>query len=91
MGTWVTKLAYRPLSLACSILGGMLAAVVFTKAWGLIGGEGDAPKPTELEHRTRDVLLAAALHGAVFGLVRAAVDRAGAKGYYRLTGNDPNA
>jgi hypothetical protein len=27
----------------------------------------------------------------VFGLVRAAVDRAGAKGYHRLTGKDPNA
>lgn len=85
----VTKLTYRPLSLACSILGGMLAGAVFTKTWRLVG-EGDAPKPTELDHTTREVLLAAALHGAVFGLVRAAVDRAGAKGYHRLTGDDPN-
>jgi hypothetical protein len=86
----VTKLTYRPLSLACSILGGALAGAVFTQAWRLVG-EGEAPKPTELDHRTREVLLAAALHGAVFGLVRAAVDRAGAKGYRRLTGTDPNA
>ena len=91
MSTWVTKMAYRPLSLAISVLGGMLAAAVFTRTWGLVGGEGDAPKPTELNHRTREVLLAAALHGAVFGVVRAAVDRAGAKGYHRLTGHDPNA
>ena len=89
MSSLVTKLTYRPLSLACSILGGMLAGVVFTQAWRLVG-RGEAPKPTELDHDTREVLLAAALHGAVFGLVRAAVDRAGAKGYRRVTGDDPN-
>jgi hypothetical protein len=89
MSTLATKLTYRMLSLACSILGGMLAGAVFTKAWRVVG-DGDAPEPTELSHSTREVLLAAALHGAVFGIVRAAVDRAGAKGYHRITGKDPN-
>lgn len=89
MNVLATKLTYRLLSLACSILGGLLAGAVFTRSWRLVG-KGDAPEPTALDHRTREVLLAAALHGAVFGVVRAAVDRAGAKGYRRLTGQDPN-
>ncbi|NKS66523.1 DUF4235 domain-containing protein, partial [Rhodococcus hoagii] len=33
----------------------------------------------------REVLVAAALQGAVFAVVKAAVDRAGAKGYRALT------
>jgi hypothetical protein len=29
------------------------------------------------------------LQGAIFGTVKAAVDRAGAKGYKKITGTDP--
>lgn len=52
MANRVTKLTYRPLSLGCSIIGGALAGAVFTKAWRVLG-EGGAPKPTQLDHRTR--------------------------------------
>jgi hypothetical protein len=76
---------YKPVSLAFSIAGGALAGAVFTRVWRAVGDGNEAPEPTELDHSTREVLLAAALHGAVFGLVRAAVDRAGARGYRRLT------
>lgn len=33
--------------------------------------------------------MAAVLQGVVFGVVKAAVGRAGAKGYHRLTGKNP--
>jgi hypothetical protein len=84
------RLAYKPVSLAVSMAGGALAGAVFTRVWRTVGDGDDAPRPTALNHSTREVLLAAALHGAVFGLVRAAVDRAGAKGYHRVTGHTPD-
>ncbi|HEY0641608.1 MAG TPA: DUF4235 domain-containing protein [Pseudonocardiaceae bacterium] len=87
----LTNLTYKPLSLACSIAGGALAGAAFTRAWRIVGDGEDAPEPTALDHRTAEVLLAAALHGAVFGVVRALVQRTGAKSYRRLTGRDPNA
>lgn len=80
---------YKPTSLACGILGGLLATAVFNRLWSVLGHDEEVPDPTALDHGTREVLLGAVLHGAVFGLVKALVDRIGAKGYHRLTGDDP--
>jgi len=84
----VNKVLYKPLSTAASVTGGLLAGAVFTRVWNRIGDGGDAPEASDLRHTTREVLLAAMVHGAVFGLVRAAVDRASAKGYRRVTGEN---
>lgn len=83
------KALYKPLALAASIVGGVLAGLVFKKAWQVIAGEDTAPSATERDRRWSEVLGAAALQGAVFGLVKAAVDRAGAKGFARATGTWP--
>jgi Protein of unknown function (DUF4235) len=37
----------------------------------------------------REVVLAAAIQGAIFAATKAAIDRAGARGFTRLTGNWP--
>ena len=66
-----------------------MAGALFNRVWRAIADEDKAPEPTALDHRTRKVLVAAALHGAVFGLVKAATDRMMAKGYRRVTGHDP--
>jgi hypothetical protein len=87
--TRVTRVLYKPVSLTGSVLGGMLAAAVFSRVWRAVSDADEAPEPTALEHSTREVLLAALLHGAVFGLVKAVVDRLAAKGYRRVTGDDP--
>jgi hypothetical protein len=86
----VSKMMFRPVSLLLSVISGALAGAAFTQVWRVVGEGDEAPKPTELQHSAAEVLLAAALHGAVFGVVRAAVDRLGAKGYHRLTGRDPS-
>ncbi len=85
-----SKLMYKPTSLACSILGGLLATAAFNRMWSGLGHAEQAPDPTAMDHDTREVLFGAVLHGAVFGLVKALVDRAGAKSYYRMTGDDPS-
>jgi predicted metal-dependent enzyme (double-stranded beta helix superfamily) len=83
------KLLYRPLGLGFGMAGGMLAGALFKQVWKLVAGEEDAPNATDEERTWREVLLAAALQGAIFAVVKAAVDRGGAKGVRRLTGTWP--
>ncbi len=80
---------YRPIGLLLSVLSGVMASFVFSKVWQAATGEEDAPKATERNRSWSGVLGAAALQGAVFGLVKAAVDRGGATGFSRVTGAWP--
>jgi hypothetical protein len=80
------KLLFKPLSMLVSVLGGMLAGALFSRLWKKISGVDTAPAPDSMDHRTSEVLIAAVLQGAIAGGVRAAVDRAGAKGVQQLTG-----
>ncbi|MBD0863942.1 DUF4235 domain-containing protein [Gordonia sp. zg691] len=85
----VSKTLYKPLSLATSVLGGIAAGAVFGQIWKRISDDESAPDPKDLERSNVEVLAAAALQGVVFGLVRAAVDRAGARGYRAMTHENP--
>jgi len=85
----VKKLLYKPLSLAFGVAGGVLAGVVFKQVWKAVAGEDDAPDATSEEYGWGEVLAAAALQGAIFAVVKAAVDRGGAAGVRKITGEWP--
>lgn len=85
-----SKALYKPLSIATSVAGGLLAGKVFTEIWQRVSpSDQEPPEPKDLTRSTREALIAAAIQGLIFGLVRAAVDRAGAKGYRAITHDDP--
>lgn len=85
-----SKALYKPLSVATSVAGGLLAGKVFTEIWQRVSpSDQEPPEPKDLTRSTREALIAAAFQGLIFGLVRAAVDRAGAKGYRAITHDDP--
>ena len=85
----MTKLLYKPLGLLFSVLGGLLASFAFSRIWKMVAGESEAPSATDRHRSWGDVLAGAALQGATFGLVKAAVDRGGAIGFSRATGAWP--
>jgi hypothetical protein len=85
----VKKLLYKPLSLAFGVAGGILAGIVFKQVWKVVAGEEEAPEATSEEYSWAEVLTAAALQGAIFAVVKAAVDRGGAAGVRKLTGDWP--
>jgi hypothetical protein len=66
-----------------------VANAAFIRVWRALRGENEAPTASAKNYTWREVLVAAALQGAVFGLVKAAIDRAGATRYERLTGTWP--
>jgi len=85
----VNNKLYKPVSLGASVLGGMLAGAVFKRVWKLAAGDADLPEATDEQRTWPEVLITAALQGAVSSLVRAAVDRGTAVGARRLTGSWP--
>ncbi|MEV6015486.1 MULTISPECIES: DUF4235 domain-containing protein [unclassified Streptomyces] len=84
------SLAYKPIGFVLSWAGGALAGVAFQKTWMAIRHEEDAPDALDRDRGWGEVLLAAALQGAIFAVVRSAVDRSGAKAIERSTGVWPS-
>ena len=82
----MAKLLYKPLGIAFGVVDGILAGTVFKQIWKLVAGEDDAPKATEDARGWDEILPAAAIQGAIFALVKAAMDRGGAEGFRKLTG-----
>jgi predicted metal-dependent enzyme (double-stranded beta helix superfamily) len=80
------KLLYKPFGIIFGVLGGLIGGAIFKQIWKLAAGEEDAPEAKEREYGWGEVLPAAALQGAIFALVKAAVDRGGARGFEKLTG-----
>jgi chorismate-pyruvate lyase len=83
------KIAYRPIGLLGGVLAGTLSGVLFKQIWKLVSHQDDAPGALESEYPMREVVLAAAIQGAIFAATKAAIDRAGARGFTRLTGTWP--
>ncbi len=83
------KLAYRPFGLIAGIVSGMIAGAVFKQVWRRVADEDEAPDALQSEYGLGQVVLAAAIQGAIFAAVKALVDRGGAEGFQRLTGDWP--
>jgi uncharacterized protein DUF4235 len=83
------KFAYKPFGVLASVLGGLLAGMIFKRVWRAVAGEDDSPNATDRDRGWGEILGAAAIEGALFGAVKAAVDRAGAQGFERATGTWP--
>ncbi|GLI03750.1 DUF4235 domain-containing protein [Phytohabitans aurantiacus] len=89
MSKTVNKLAYKPVGLLLGVGAGIVAGALFKQVWKMAAGDDDAPNATDEERGWGEVLAAAALQGAIFAVVKAAVDRGGAAGMRRLTGRWP--
>jgi hypothetical protein len=84
------KTLYKPLGLLISVAGGIRYGSIVTRIWTLVTGQDDAPEATDQHHSWREVVVAAGgVQGAVFGVVKAALDRGGAAGFRKLTGTWP--
>jgi hypothetical protein len=81
---------YKPLGFAVSWGGGRLATAAFQKTWKAIKNEDNAPDALDRDRRWGEILLAAAIQGAIFAVVRAVIDRSSAQAVERRTGVWPD-
>jgi predicted metal-dependent enzyme (double-stranded beta helix superfamily) len=86
----VNKIIYKPVGMLVGVLGGLAANFVFNKVWAKVAGGDEAPDATDKKATWGQVLLAATIQGAIFGVVKAAIDRGGAEGYRKVTGEWPD-
>jgi predicted metal-dependent enzyme (double-stranded beta helix superfamily) len=90
MSNWAAKLAYKPVGLLLGAGAGLVAGLVFKQIWRLAAHDHDAPNATDEDRGWGEILAAAALQGAIFAVVKAGVDRAGAVAVRRATGRWPD-
>lgn len=83
------RMAYKPVGALLGVAAGLVAGALFRQAWRVLPGEGDAPHATDEERGWGEILAAAALQGAIFAIVKAAIDRAGATGVRKMVGTWP--
>jgi hypothetical protein len=81
------------MGLAGSVIGGLIAGTIFKQVWkrAAPGDMPDPPKPLETEYPFKEILLAAAIQGAIFSVVKTVIDRQGARLFERLTGEWPGS
>ena len=84
-----SSLAYRPVGLLASVAAGAIASAIFKQIWRRVADEEDAPDALQREYSLPEIILAAAIQGAIFAAVKALIDRGGARGYEKLTGSWP--
>jgi len=86
----LVKIAYKPAGVLLGVGAGVLAGFVFKQVWKLASGDDDAPNATDEDRGWAEILAAAALQGAIFSVVKALVDRGGATGVRKFTGEWPD-
>ncbi|TQJ21695.1 uncharacterized protein DUF4235 [Micromonospora sp. A202] len=86
----IGRVAYRPVGVLLGIAAGTVAGAIFRQVWKVTAGDGEAPNAIDEDRGWGEILAAAALQGAIFAVVRAAVDRGGAVGVRRMTGSWPD-
>ena len=82
---------YKVLGLLVGMLGGLLASAIVRKVWELMPGHDDAPEAIDTRRSWGEILTAAALQGAIFAVIRAAVELATAASAEKLAGEQPGA
>lgn len=87
------KILYRPVGIVSSIVGGLIASLLFKQVWKRVSAGEDADPPTALqsEYSFKEILLAAMLQGAIFAVVKAVIQRQGARTFERATGEWPGS
>lgn len=84
------KILYKPVGIVSGMVAGAIAGQIFQQVWGRTTvGSDDPPKPLESEYPLKEVVVAAAVQGAIYAVVKAVVTRGGARLFERSTGEWP--
>lgn len=83
------KLLYKPFGMAATALAGFAAARLYQRLWRALTHQDETPEEMNKDNTWGQVLVASALKGGVFAVIRAASRRSTATGFASLTGTWP--
>jgi hypothetical protein len=84
----MAKLFFIPVSIAAGLIAGSISRKIFDQLWGLV----DEEEPPDSKHRDipwSKLLLAGAIQGAIFRMVKEGIDHGTRQAVYRTTGSWP--
>ncbi|HEX5929562.1 MAG TPA: DUF4235 domain-containing protein [Solirubrobacterales bacterium] len=82
------KVLFAPISIGAGLLAGFLAQKLFERLWAVIDDE-EPPEPDNRVVSVPKLVLALAIEGAVFRLVKGLTDRGARKGFATVIGAWP--
>jgi uncharacterized membrane protein len=85
----MNKLTFKALGIVVSLLASLLAGVIFRRVWKLTPGSDEAPEATDQRRGWGEILVAAAVQGVIFALIKAVFERATAESVRHVTGDWP--
>lgn len=87
------KILYRPFGIVASMVGGLAASAVFKQVYKRVspGEKKNAPGPLQSEYAMRELLVAAAIQGVIYSVIKMAIDRGGARAFQKWTGEWPGS
>lgn len=85
------KILYRPFGIVASMVGGLAASAIFKQVYKRVspGEKKSAPGPLESEYVMRELLVAAAIQGVIYSVIKMTIDRGGARAFQKWTGEWP--
>lgn len=85
------KILYRPVGMLSSVLGGVVASAIFKQVWrrAAPGEKPEPPTALQTSYPFTEILLAAAIQGAIFSVVTTVIDRQGARLFEKWSGEWP--
>jgi hypothetical protein len=87
--TPINRLVFRRLASAAALAGGAIAGWLYKRLWRAATGRPGAPSPSNESAGWSEVVLAAGVEGALYGVVKALVDRSLRTGVANATGSWP--
>jgi hypothetical protein len=84
----MSKVAFTPFSLGAGLIAGLIAKKTFALIWGVIDDE-EAPRPEHRYVHHGKLVLAVAIEGLIFALVKGMVDHSSRQAFLHLTGTWP--
>ena len=70
-----------------------MASAIFKQVWkrAAPGDKPDPPTALQTEYPFKEILVAAAIQGAIYSVVKTVIDRQGARAFQRWTGEWPGS
>jgi hypothetical protein len=84
----VSKLIFLPMRLSAALLSGILGKKLFERLWAVIDAE-EPPQPEQRRIDVRKLVLALAIEGGLFRVLKGLADHSSRSAFARLTGRWP--